>query len=357
LLGDDRTLLVFRRRVMAENRNGEYQQGRPAHARVAATNQLNVVCREHGDSSHATAVAVPRLFRGIPPGDIAKICAATRVKHFSRGQILHIESDYVQKVLLITSGFVKITQYGLSGAEVILRLEAPGAVLGAEGLYSCGRYGTTAQAHRPCQALVWEAPAFKALIEPHLPVLHQNMIRLLRDQLRELEERFREVATERVAARVACQLVRLPRQIGHLVNGVVEIGLSREDLAHMTGTTLFTVSRLFSAWEAHGVITSRREAVAICDVGSLRALSEGDCPPFPAGRRERWIWSGLRFAGNKFRRIEGYRERPGFIDTFDSRLGSSKVMRKTGWSKRISESCRYQQGIGHPDLVVAKRDW
>ena len=65
-------------------------------------------------------------------------------------------------------------------------------------------------------------------------------------------------------------------QIGQPVNGAVEIGLSREELAQMTGTTLFTVSRLLSAWEARGMVRPRREAVAICDVQSLRAIGRGD---------------------------------------------------------------------------------
>jgi len=59
-----------------------------------------------------------------------------------------------------------------------------------------------------------------------------------------------------------------------MVNGVIEIGLSREELAQMTGTTLFTISRLLSAWEARGMVRPRREAVTICDIESLRAVAE-----------------------------------------------------------------------------------
>jgi CRP-like cAMP-binding protein len=103
------------------------------------------------------------------------------------------------------------------------------------------------------------------------------MVRILGDDLLELEARFREVATERVGPRVARQLVRLLEQIGRPVingNGEMEVCLSREDLAQMTGTTLFTVSRLLSAWEARGMVKPRREAVGICDVQSLRAITE-----------------------------------------------------------------------------------
>jgi CRP-like cAMP-binding protein len=105
-------------------------------------------------------------------------------------------------------------------------------------------------------------------------VLHQNMARILGEDLMELEERFREVATEKVGTRVARQLARLMERIGRPVNAGVEISLSREELAQMTGTTLFTVSRLFSAWEARGIVRPQREAVTICDAQSLLALSE-----------------------------------------------------------------------------------
>ena len=46
--------------------------------------------------------------------------------------------------------------------------------------------------------------------------------------------------------------------MGRPVNGAIEVGLSREEVAQMTGTTLFTVSRLFSAWEARGIVAPRR---------------------------------------------------------------------------------------------------
>ena len=212
------------------------------------------------------------LFSGILPGDYARIFAAACVKEFKRGEVLYVTGDPVQQVLLLTSGFVKTTQLGLGGT-VILRFSAPGDIVGAVGLFSTGRHRTTAQAFRLCRALAWDALAFKAMVE-RFSVLHQNLIRMLAGDLLEIEERFREVATERVGPRVARQLVRLREKIGRPVDGAVEIGLSREELAQMTGTTLFTVSRLLSGWEARGMVTPRRESVTICDVQSLRAISE-----------------------------------------------------------------------------------
>lgn len=49
----------------------------------------------------------------------------------------------------------------------------------------------------------------------------------------------------------------------------------------------------------------------------------------PGDQRERWICAGLLFTENKFRRIDGYRELPRFLDILDARFNSSKVMRQT----------------------------
>jgi CRP-like cAMP-binding protein len=63
-------------------------------------------------------------------------------------------------------------------------------------------------------------------------------------------------------------------QVGKRVNDEVEISLSREELAQLTGTTLFTVSRLLSQWELQGIVSARREMVSVRDVQALTALSQ-----------------------------------------------------------------------------------
>jgi CRP-like cAMP-binding protein len=219
------------------------------------------------------AVESSPLFTGVSPEDFRRITAAARLKRFARGDMLYVEGDTVGQILLLISGSVKITKLGPKGMEVILRLGGPGDVLDAATLLCTGRHCSTAQAIRGCGTLVWDAGIFKALLAS-FPVLSQNMIRTTCGQLQELEERFRELATEQVAPRVARQLIRLQEQAGSPRNDEVRIGVSREDLAQMTGTTVYTVSRLLSAWETHGLVNSRRSSVMISDVRSLRKVFE-----------------------------------------------------------------------------------
>jgi len=209
-----------------------------------------------------------RLFAGILPGDSREICSAARTRSFARGETLYREGDPIQRALLLTSGYAKITQLGRSGTEAILRMGVPGDVVDPVCLFSTGKHSTTAQAFRLCNALVWDAPTFSTLARRY-PVLYRNMVQVFGEYTLELEERFREVATERVGPRVARQLARLAAKIGQPAGGAVVVALSRQELADMTGTTLFTVSRLLSAWEERGMVRPSREAVAVCDVQSL----------------------------------------------------------------------------------------
>jgi CRP/FNR family transcriptional regulator, nitrogen oxide reductase regulator len=226
----------------------------------------------HGNNPDSwAAVESAPLFTGVSQEDFRRISAVARLKRFGRGEMLYLEGDKVEQVLLLISGSVKITQLGPTGLEVILRLAAPGDVFDTVSLFSTGRHCTTAQVLRGCSALVWDAGIFKAQVEC-VPVFHQNMIRFVCGHLQQLQERFRELATERVAPRVAHQLIRLQEQAGSVQRGEVEIGLTLEGLAQMTGTTVYTVSRLLSAWEGHGWVTCRRESLMVSDVPALREV-------------------------------------------------------------------------------------
>jgi CRP-like cAMP-binding protein len=100
------------------------------------------------------------------------------------------------------------------------------------------------------------------------------MMRIVSQRLHVLEGRFREISTKKVAPRLARELVRLLPQVGRRVHNVLEINLSREELAQMTATTLYTVSRLLTSWERQGIVSLRPQTVAVQNLLCLLAISE-----------------------------------------------------------------------------------
>jgi CRP-like cAMP-binding protein len=215
------------------------------------------------------------LFAEISAAECREIASAANEKHFARRQTIFMEGDPVRRVVLLTSGSAKIAQLGQSGAEVILGVRGPGEVVGTVGLRPQDRHSSTALALAPSSAFVWDAGVFETFSQRSVQ-LRRNITDLLCRQLHELEERYREISTERVSVRLSHQLVRLLNQLGRRVNGRLEIRLSREELAQLTGTTLFTVSRLLSDWNQRGIVSTRREAVSVDDFQALSHVGETD---------------------------------------------------------------------------------
>ncbi len=222
-----------------------------------------------------TSLRSSALFADMSAPDCATVLGGAREKTFQRRDTLFLEDDSVRQVILLMAGSVKITQLGVNGSEVILRVTCAGELVDSFGSFPAANHYATGQALQYCRALVWDPPMFQSLLQ-RFPAMQTNLLRILGERLRELEQRFRELATEKVAARVANQLLRLLPQMGRQVQGTVKIALSREELAQMTGTTLFTISRLLCLWEGQGIVEPRREAVLICDTERLAALAETD---------------------------------------------------------------------------------
>lgn len=226
-------------------------------------------------SRRTSLVQNSALFSGVPARECREIVSTAHEKQFARRQTIYLEGDPVGQMILMTSGCAKIVQVGQNGSEVILCLRGAGEVVGTAGLRPQGRHCSMAQALGVSTALVWEATVFEGFLQRSL-ILRRNITHILCQQLQELEERYREISTERVAARLSHQLVRLLNQVGRRVNGSVEISLSREELAQLTGTTLFTVSRLLSGWNKKGIVSTRREAVSVHNLQALAELAEGE---------------------------------------------------------------------------------
>ncbi len=218
------------------------------------------------------ATRAARLFDGLSWGDCASVAAAARERTVTRRNALFREGDPVRDVSILCSGRIKLTQLSVGGAEVILAVKNPGEVVG--GLVNpTGNHSLSAHALDDCSLLVWDRHSFATLTE-RFPAIGRNAVQMMAEYVRNLEERVLELSTDQVAQRLAKTLVRLLKHMGFRENGAVRISLSREELAQMTGTTLFTVSRLLSAWEAHGFIGARREAVLIYNPDALMQYAE-----------------------------------------------------------------------------------
>ena len=197
-----------------------------------------------------------------------------RSRTFARDEELFSQGQPVRIFIVLESGCVKQTQLSSSGDEVLLRMSTSGEAVNAQAASrDCCAHSCSARALEICKALVWEHGRLQQILDK-FPQVRLNMSRIVDGHLQEMEERFRELATEKVARRLALALIRLAKQVGKPCQEGLQVFLSREELAQMTGTTLFTISRVLSKWADLGLVIPRREAVVIRNSARLEAVSE-----------------------------------------------------------------------------------
>jgi CRP-like cAMP-binding protein len=243
---------------------GEIQMGAAANLYVVRTSQSGSSPSTSVLEERASLLRVSQLCAGLSQDEILRLASCARPKTFMRDESIFIQGQPARCLLLIRSGAVKITQISASGNEVILWMYGKGNVLGVLSEPTAGSHPSTARAMEATTALVWDCATLQSLVEI-CPRIRQNLSQVLMTRLQELEERFREVATEKVPRRLALALLRLSKHVGKKVHEGIEVSLSREELAQMTGTTLFTISRILSQWSRENFVSSRRESVLVRD--------------------------------------------------------------------------------------------
>ena len=215
------------------------------------------------------------LFRGLDAARLAAVAAEARNTAISQGESFFVEGDRADAFFVLIRGRVKLTQLTPEGHQVVLRLIGAGDAFGGAGVFGDETYPIGAEAVEPAEALRWPAAAMRRLMETE-PRVALNAVEFVAARLHDLQRRHRQFMTERVERRVARALVRLAQQAGRPVDTGVEIdfAISRQDIAEMTGTTLFTVSRILSAWEERELVHSARQRIVIRQPQALAALAD-----------------------------------------------------------------------------------
>jgi CRP/FNR family transcriptional regulator, nitrogen oxide reductase regulator len=223
----------------------------------------------------AELLAGSRLFAGLADRARREVAAAGREVRVRRKQAFFAQGDTPCALHLLLAGQVALRQASPDGAEITVRLIAPGQAFSMAAVLENEGYPATAEALKASHALVWDGAQVRSFLDRY-PPFARAAVDVLLERVRDLEERFRELATQRVGQRLARALVRLTRHAGRRTpEGVlIDLPLSREELARMTGTTLFTVSRTLSEWEQRGVVEVGRERVLVRYPHGLVAIAE-----------------------------------------------------------------------------------
>lgn len=223
----------------------------------------------------ANRLARVPLFKSVPAEVLTRVVTLAESKQLDAGAFFFNEGDPADEMFVLTSGRVKLTQLTPEGHQVVLRIISAGDAFGGVGAFGDPLYPVSAEAIETSAALGWTSQTMRTILEEH-PAIALNALHFVAGRLHDLQRRYRQLMTERVEQRIARALLRLVREAGRRVEAGVEIDfpISRQDVAEMTGTTLYTVSRLLSAWESRGIVHSERQRIVLTKPHALVAIAE-----------------------------------------------------------------------------------
>ena len=226
------------------------------------------------------------LFEGLAESEFDSVIVAGRTYDVGQGEFYFHQGEESTMLYVIVAGRVKLSQVTADGQQVIVAYFGPGEGLGIVMALNQQPYPLSAEAIEPCAAVGWRREVMLELMHDNAQ-LALNGMRMVGQRFGQMQSRFQELATQRVEQRVARALLRLGRQFGRRVDeGVlIDIAISREELAQMTGTNLYSVSRILSKWEQSGWIVSARKRITLKKSHELVALAE-DLPQHGPGTRD-----------------------------------------------------------------------
>jgi CRP-like cAMP-binding protein len=214
------------------------------------------------------------FFQGLPPGDFDWINSLFHEKDFKVDEVICLSGEPAERLFVVADGRVRLLQHSLTGKDILLDLLTPGEFFGALSGLGNEVYPDTAQAHSPCCILVISREAFQQILTRH-PVVALKVIYIMAKRLELANQRVHQLSDLTVEARIASLLLRLSAKFGkrHKVGTLLQVPLSRDDLAGMAGTTTESASRAMSRFQKAGLIRAGRGWVAVTDRPGLEAIA------------------------------------------------------------------------------------
>ena len=193
----------------------------------------------------------------------------------NRGQVLFKENDPVTGIFFVASGNLKVHKRWDKEKEMIIRFAKGGDIVGHLGIGNQSSYPVSATAIDKTLVCYVDMEFFNT----SLNVNHQLSIKMMHffaNELQESEKRMRNLAHMSVRGRVAQALVNLKNQFGLNEHGIVNIEITRQDLASYSGAVYESLFRTINDFTERDIVTITGKSIMIKNEAMLMKLIEED---------------------------------------------------------------------------------
>jgi CRP/FNR family transcriptional regulator len=190
---------------------------------------------------------------------------------YKKGQTLYYEGTRPMGLFCINSGKVKVYKITSDGKEQILHLAKAGDFIGYRALISDEFYSASATVIEEGAICYVPKSEFIEILNNN-PKFFHRIVKKLSDDLGIMEQKLVTIAQKSVRERLAATLLMLKESYGmegEEESTLIDIALSREDLANIIGTATETVIRLLSEFKNQELILLQGKKIRILDPKGL----------------------------------------------------------------------------------------
>jgi len=213
-----------------------------------------------------------QIFKNLAPEELEQVENIKSCNNYKRGATIYQEGSRINGFYCIHHGIIKIFKTGFDGKEQIIRFAQSGDIIGYRSVLSKELACTTAQVIEDTTLCFIPSAMLFDLVKTN-PEFSIQLMQLTCKELGEANNYITDIAQKTVRERLAEILLLLKDNFDLDENQVLQIALTREELANMVGTATESVIRLLSEFKSDGYIELHGRKIKILNLPGLHKVA------------------------------------------------------------------------------------
>jgi len=214
------------------------------------------------------------LFKNLSDEELKELEPYLVSTAFKKKEEIFTEGDQPEWFYIVSKGKIKITKLSHEGKEIILELISPTDIFGGVAVLRNFPYPANAVAMEDSEVIKITRKNLMRLVD-RFPNLMYCIALQLGDRMKSSYDSLKNIALERVEARIAALILKLANKVGiETKEGIaIDMRLTKQDIADMVGTTVETSIRTFSKFKKQGLLSDREGRIIIKDRDGLMSFA------------------------------------------------------------------------------------
>lgn len=212
--------------------------------------------------------------KSLTKSELSKISSCKTSIKIKKGEVLFDEGEHINGVYCISDGVCKVSKMSSNGREQIIHLVNRGDFLGERSLVNDDVANLKATAINDMEVCFIPREEIISDLKQN-PDFSMNILKDMANSLKNADNLIVDMAQKTVKQRLAEMLLNLERKFGHNQDNVLNIHLSREDIANIIGTATESAIRLLSEFKREEIISLKGKNISLNNIPKLKKIAQG----------------------------------------------------------------------------------